>query len=123
MGAAKGDRLPNVPLMTAAIIADYQFSGHALQPRIGATVRYIEERTASFDANPGLPQYRLPSYATVDLRMGVSIGPADLQLYVRNLFDEQGQLSAATVLSSVGGPAQVTLLQPRTIGLSVNASF
>lgn len=123
LGADKGDRLPNVPLMTAAIVADYRFSGHRFEPVIGATVRYIDERTASFDANPGLPQYHLPSYATVDLRLGASVGPADVQVFVRNLFDEQGQLSAATVLSSVGGPAQVTLLQPRTVGVRVNTRF
>lgn len=123
LGALKGDRLPNVAKLTAAVLADYQLSSQGLRPTLGATVRYVDDRSASFDANAGLPQYELPSYVTVDLRLGLSLPRADVQLYARNLFDEEGQLSAATVLSSVGGPAQVTVLQPRTLGVRVTARF
>lgn len=123
LGAAAGDRLPNVPEFTAALTADYELSGDGWRPVIGATVRYIDDRVASFDLNPGLPQYDLPAYATVDLRLGSAFGPVDAQLFVRNLFDEAGQISAATVLSVAGGPAQVTMIQPRTIGVSATTRF
>ena len=123
LGAAEGDRLPNVPEFTAALSADYELSGEGWRPVVGATVRLISDRVASFDANPGLPQYDLPEYATVDLRLGGTFGPVEAQLYVRNLFDEAGQTSAATVLSVAGGPAQVTMIQPRTVGVSATARF
>lgn len=123
LGAAEGDRLPNVPEFTAALSAEYELSGEGWRPVVGATVRLISDRVASFDANPGLPQYDLPEYATVDLRLGGTFGPVEAQLYVRNLFDEAGQTSAATVLSVAGGPAQVTMIQPRTVGVSATARF
>jgi outer membrane receptor protein involved in Fe transport len=123
LGAARGERLPNTPHLTAALNLDYRLADSPLAPTFGATLRYVSDRTASFDANASLPQYRLPSYTSVDLRAGVTAGPVDVQLYVRNLFDVRGQLSAQTVLSSFGGPAQVTILQPRTIGLKLSTGF
>ncbi len=124
LGAAKGERLPNVPKFTAAISADYRMSnGGNLRPTAGATLRFVSDRTASFDANPSLPQYQLPDYVTVDLRAGLAFGSIELQVFARNLFDDRGQLSAATFLSVIGGPAQVTMLQPRTIGISASARF
>lgn len=123
LGADDGDRLPNVPRFTAALNVDYRLSEEGIQPRIGATLRHVSDRNAAFDNNPQLPQYRLPAYTTIDLRAGATFGAIDLQLFVRNLFDERGQLSAFTVLSSAGGPAQVTMLQPRTIGLSATTRF
>lgn len=123
LGARDGDRLPNVPRFTAALNLDYRLSEEGLQPRLGATLRHVSARKAAFDGNAQLPQYRLPAYTSVDLRAGASLGKVDLQLFVRNLFDERGQISAFTVLSSLGGPAQVTMLQPRTIGLSATTRF
>jgi len=123
LGAADGERLPNTPHFTAAINADYRVARSPLHPSIGATLRYVSDRTVSFDANASLPQYRLPDYASVDLRAGITAGPVDVQLYVRNLFDVRGQLSAQTVLSAFGGPAQVTILQPRTFGLELSTRF
>ena len=70
-----------------------------------------------------MPQYRLREYATVDLRGGVTLGSARLQLYCRNVGDERGQLSALTGTSLSGGPANVSILQPRTVGLSVEMNF
>jgi outer membrane receptor protein involved in Fe transport len=123
LGAADGERLPNTPHFTAAVSADYRVASSPLRPSVGATIRYVSNRTASFDANASLPQYRLPGYASVDLRAGLTAGPINVQLYVRNLFDERGQLSAQTVLSGFGGPAQVTMLRPRTIGLELSTRF
>lgn len=123
LGAQDGERLPNVPRFTAALNVDYQLSKQGVQPRLGATLRHVSARNAAFDGNPQLPQYRLPAYTSFDLRAGATLGDVDLQLYVRNLFDTRGQLSAFTVLSSAGGPAQVTMLQPRTIGLTAATRF
>ncbi|MBP7335998.1 TonB-dependent receptor [Niveispirillum sp.] len=123
LGARKGERLPNAARFTASINADYVFRQSDLQPTIGATWRYAGKRTASFDANAGLPQYRLPAYNLTDIRAGITLGEVNLQAYVHNLFDKRAQLSAATALSSLGGPAQVTILRPRTIGLTAGWYF
>ena len=123
LGGVAGDPLPNVPEVSLALTADYELSGEGWRPVVGATVRHVGERVASFDLSAGLPQYELPAYTAIDLRLAGTFGSVEGQLYVRNLFDEAGQLSASTVLSGAGGPAQVTLLQPRTVGVSLTTRF
>lgn len=123
LGARKGERLPNTPHFTASVNADYTLVDMSLKPSLGASVRYGSNQTTSFDGNLSLPQYRLPDYVTVDMRAGFVVGPVDAQIYVHNLFDVRAQLSASTVLSSLGGPAQVTLLRPRTVGLRLMSHF
>ncbi len=125
LGAAKGERLPNVPRFTAALNGDYEFSHAGLRPTIGAALRYVSDRTAAFDnaiQNPSVTflQYRLPAYTAVDLRTGIALSSVNLQLYVRNVFDERGQLSAITYR---GPQPWVAVLQPRTIGISATTSF
>lgn len=124
LGAVKGDRLPNVPKFTATFNIDYRSpEATGLRPTAGATLRFVSDRPSSFDGNFNFPQYRLPDYTAVDLRAGVSFGPVETHLFVRNLFDKRGQLSAVTQLSALGGPAQIAILQPRTIGISATSRF
>jgi iron complex outermembrane receptor protein len=124
IGGRDGERLPNVPKFTATLTADYIVaSGSRVRPTIGGTLRFVSDRTSSFDASQGNPQYRLPDYVTVDFRLGLQIGPVDAQVFIRNAFDERGQLSAQTAWSGAGGPAQVAILQPRTIGISARTNF
>jgi iron complex outermembrane receptor protein len=119
LGGANGERLPNVPRFTAAVNADYNLPGSSLRPTVGATLRHISDRMAAFDRGP-LGQYRLPAYQTVDLRTGITLGPGNaLQLYVHNLFDSRGQLA---VFNNTG-PGRVSILQPRTVGLTATTHF
>ena len=113
--AGKGERLPNVPRFTAALNADYDLPLGNLRPTVGATLRQVDERRTGF----GATAYDLPDYTTVDLRTGLTLERFALQLYLRNIFDERGQLSAA-LLPGIVRPA---ILQPRTIGISVTTSF
>jgi iron complex outermembrane receptor protein len=114
----KGERLPNVPRFTAAVSADYAFAS-SLQPTLGLSMRHVSDRMASYNANTSNRQYRLPDYEALDLRAGLVLGAVDVQLYVRNLLDERGQLSAYTFQ----GFPQVAILQPRTFGLNLTTRF
>lgn len=122
LGAANGERLPNVPRFTASLNADYELPVSSLQPTIGVTARYVGDRTSGFDnavGNPSLqPQYRLPDYTTIDLRAGLLLGAVNAQLYVHNLLDERGQLAAR-----IFGGANVAIQQPRTIGFNATLRF
>lgn len=118
-GGAKGERLPGVPRFTAALSADYLFQRDGWRPSMGATMRYVSDRWALFNNNPAYAQYHLPDYVTVDLRAGTTFGTMDLQLYVRNLFDERGQLSTRTWF----GNSRLAITQPRTIGISTAVKF
>lgn len=123
LGGARGERLPNVPRFTAALNLDYRIDGGRAAPGIGATLRFVSDRRASFDGSASFPQYKLPDYTTIDLRADATLGPVETRFFVRNLFDVRGQLSAVTLLSALGGPAQVSILQPRTIGISASTRF
>jgi outer membrane receptor protein involved in Fe transport len=120
LGAFAGERLPMVPHVTGTLSADYTFAGLAWQPSVGTSMRYVDARWESFDQNAGYPQYHLPDYAVVDLRAGLHFGSLDLQLYARNVLNKLGQISALTGNSQY---AQVTFVQPRTIGLSLTKQF
>lgn len=122
-GGVKGERLPNVAHFTGSVSADYQLADGPARPSIGLTARHVAERMASFDASPRFRQFRLPAYTTVDLRGGVEVNAISLQLYVHNLFDERGELSTFNGYSVFGGPAQVSIMQPRTIGISATTHF
>ena len=123
LGARNGERLPNVPRFTAALSADYLFAVAALQPSVGFTFRSVSNRMASFDNNTTVAQYDLGSYSTFDARAGFVAGRADIQVYVRNVFDEHGQLVIPSGVSSLAGPIEVSILQPRTVGVTATFRF
>lgn len=123
LGGMKGDSLPDSPKVTVALSADYGFSLRGYDADVGATVRHVADRVSSFDMSAGTPQHALPDYTTVDLRFGVDFNAVRAQFYIRNLFDEFGELSAMTSFSVAGGPIQITPLRPRTVGLTLTKRF
>jgi iron complex outermembrane recepter protein len=130
VGGFAGERLPNVAQFTAAGTLDYTILTGGPRPTIGATIRYVSNRDSSF-ANGPTPQYYLPAYTAFDLRGSVTLAAGDttnvqLQLFLHNLFDERGQLSATTNLAfppATNVPAEVTLIQPRTVGINITTNF
>lgn len=118
--AAKGERLPNVPRVTATLGADYLLSQGPLEPSLGATLRYVSDRNANFAAALAPPQYPLSEYLTVDLRAALTVGRVVTQIFVRNVFDERSELAMFNWNSTY---AQAAVLQPRTVGLTATMRF
>ena len=113
-----GQRLPNSPDLAASLgaKASFDLAGHA--GWAGVSERYAGERDASVGA-----AYRMPAYWLTDLNGGIDFGRVSLSLYVRNVFDAHAQLGTSTSEMSLGGPAQVELARPRTVGMTLAASF
>ena len=113
-----GERLPNSADLSASLGAKASFdvAGHA--GWFGASERHAGER----DANVGA-SYKMPGYWLTDLNGGIDFGRVSLSMYVRNLFDAHAQLATSTAILSLGGPAQVELSRPRTVGVTLAASF
>ena len=120
---SEGERLPNNPEFAASLglKGTFDVGGHASY--IGLSERYAGERNAGFDTSQTAPNYHMPAYWLTDLNGGIDIGHISLGLYVRNLFDAHAQLGTSTAEMALGGPAQVELARPRTLGLTVTASF
>jgi outer membrane receptor protein involved in Fe transport len=124
LGGISGERLPDAPRVTTALTADYSFPLQGnLTGFVGGSFRYLGDRYASFDGSMGVPQYHLPSYTVTDLRAGLEWGGVASSLYVKNLFDKRGEMSAFTGFSLAGGPAQLSIIKPRTIGIRTSVRF
>ena len=120
---SSGARLPNSPTLAASLGAktSFELGGHA--GSFGVSERYAGERNAGFDGSQSAPNYRMPAYWLTDVQGGVELGKISLALYVRNVFDAHAQLGTSTAELALGGPAQVELARPRTLGLTLTAGF
>ena len=118
-----GERLPDAPKVAALVSARYEFDAGKTPSFVALTMAYTGDRTTSFEANAGLPSHKLPAYSTLNVNGGFSVGGMDIGMYVRNLTDERGQLSAYTGFAGSGGPTWVTVIRPRTIGVTLNHAF
>jgi len=123
VGGSAGETLPNTPKTSFALSADYSFPIGAWTGSAGATYKYTDDRKAGFDDATQFVQYDLPSFDAIDLRAGLSKDSWSFNLYARNVTDERGQLSAYTGFSALGGPARVSVIRPRTIGLLIGKQF
>ena len=120
---SSGARLPNSPSLAVSLGAKASFDvgGHA--GWFGASERYAGERNAGFDGSGTAPNYKMPAYWLTDLQGGIDFGKISLGLYARNVFDAKAQLGTSTAEMALGGPAQVELARPRTLGLTLTAGF
>jgi outer membrane receptor protein involved in Fe transport len=134
-GGLAGDRLPYTPEISANLAVDYEWalSGSA-EAFVGANIRAVSDQAAGFDQ-----EYRadfgrrlvIDGYETVDLRAGAYFGRYSLSVYVRNLTNSDGLINAGgyprQIPPVVGGTnlpfATAASLRPRTIGVTVGASF
>jgi iron complex outermembrane recepter protein len=121
-----GVRLPLSPRYNFALIGSYDVDlpGGYLGS-INVTDRWIGERHAGFGTPISQP-YNLASYNITDLNFTVrSSYHLEYGLFVRNLFDKAGEVSANIVplQYNPAAPVQVFLAQPRTVGLSINYKY
>ncbi len=128
LGTVVGQRLPLVPRISGAATADYHTSLNAdWDLQLGGGLRYVGSRPAYLFVAP-LPPVAMPeaSYVAVDLNGHLSHGPWSLGLFVKNLFDKRAYVTKTGLTDALTGElAQVSaaVLQPRTIGLSIDRTF
>jgi outer membrane receptor protein involved in Fe transport len=118
--ARKGDHVPSVPQWSGSFTIDYERPlWGELSGKIGGGYRYVGERNSKFPgsdvASSTNPNVVLPAYHAIDASVGVMNRHLTVAMYARNLTNEEAYLS--------GGTLNVTLLQPRTVGLSVDVQF
>ncbi|QLF93615.1 TonB-dependent receptor [Pseudomonas sp. ABC1] len=109
--AYKGNRLQNVARNSASLALVYDagtlFGGDGL--RLGASARYVGERSGDSENSFDLPSYTVAdTFVSYDTQVGEH--DLGLQLNVKNLFDRQYYPSAANRnYVSMGDPRQVQL--------------
>ncbi len=122
LGGKDGDRLPYSAPLSGSLNADYSRPlSDGVQGFVGGSVRFEGRRRSGFNGVFG--QTSVPSYTTVDLRAGVDWRNYRLEAYVKNLADKRGILSIDGSGSASGSAVEEGLIRPRTVGLSLSASF
>ncbi len=119
LGGVAGERLPTAPKVAASLGGRLDVGAGF----IGAQLGHVGARTVSFTGSAGTPSYRLPAYTTLDLNGGTTIADFEVGVYVRNLNDERGQVSANTQFAGFGAPVTVNYIRPRTFGVTASRSF
>ena len=124
--ADPGARLPLSPRYNFAVLGTYDFN--IINNYTGAltvTDRYLGGRNVGF-GTPVSPLYGLRAYSTTDLNLAVK-APHGLEygLFLKNVFDKAGEVSANTAANEYNpaAPVPVYISQPRTVGLSVKVKF
>ena len=97
---------------------------------VGANVTYISSRYAEFAGAPPspttLPRLEYPGYASVNLQAGVRYAPWLFNLFANNVGDKRGIMGSQTCCSMTNPTATgayLSVIQPRTVGLSVSRDF
>jgi iron complex outermembrane receptor protein len=123
----EGARLPLSPRFSGAIAADYTFlRNDTLTGDFNLADRYIGTRNAGYPGSAIAPLYELASYNIVDMTLSVRWKNGwEVGSYVKNVFDERGEISANTTTNVFvpSAPVPVTLTQPRTVGITLAKSF
>jgi iron complex outermembrane recepter protein len=113
---AAGDRLPYTPRFSGSLTAEDVFVLYGeLAGFVGGSVSYVGDREGWFTAQP--PRPYLPSYARTDLHAGVRYKDWSFQLFGNNVTDKRGVLNNDQPIYGI------SLIQPRTIGLSLSRTF
>jgi iron complex outermembrane recepter protein len=123
VGGSSGDPLPFAPKWSTAVDGDYTFPVFAsYKGFVGAQWSYVGTRSTDFASSTVSGQVGLPHYNTVDARLGVDNDRYRVTLYAKNLNDSR----AVTNFVDTGSPGlngDITVIQPRTIGLTLSAKF
>ena len=126
VGGRDGDRLPYTPKTSYSVHADYEWPlADSRSAYLGASFSHLSEVPASFDAAFVAENDRqrfLPSYDTLDVRAGWDFGTVSLELFGRNLTNDEGKTSDASGNTPLGALA-TGVIRPRSYGLTVTAEF
>jgi outer membrane receptor protein involved in Fe transport len=113
--------LPLSPKFNFALQATYNYDlGGGIGGAVNVSDVYVGNRGEGFAGSELDPLYTLPAYNTVNLNLAFYFPHSmEVDAYVKNIFDTEGQVSASTLNNALitDAPVPVYLSQPRTIGV------
>lgn len=114
-----GDRVPNVPELTASVFADYAFDLGSWESNARLDYQYVGDSYSDF--NPSRPVYtEQGDYSLVNLRLSFGRAQYKFEVFANNIFDEQAIVTSSI---DVRRPLEVIPLRPRTIGVGFGYQF
>jgi iron complex outermembrane recepter protein len=115
----EGDRLPGSPRVSANLAAQYDFK---LAGR-NAFVRADSFYTGRLYQSVGEAGFPAGDYVKVDARAGVTLDNLSVELFVRNLTNDDAFTWRALGVTPTSTPMAGFQLRPRTIGIQLGYSF
>ncbi|MBB3912387.1 TonB-dependent receptor [Sphingomonas desiccabilis] len=127
VGGRKGDQLPYTPKVAVSANADYDWDmGNGTKPYVGASLRFLGDQSGpyspAFVAATGR-QFRIPSYAVVDLRAGIEFDRFSIEAYAKNLTNSEGKTSVVGEGNYPFGAVGTGVIRPRSVGVTLGAGF
>ncbi len=125
LNANTGDPLPYAPKWTTALDGQYEWAAFAdYKGYFGANWSYVDGRSSDFASSATTPagQKDLPSYNTWGVRVGFDNARYRFSIYGKNLSDARG-ITNFLAASPSAPYSEVSVIQPRTWGLSISAMF
>jgi outer membrane receptor for monomeric catechols len=125
VGGLDGDPLSWVPEWSFGLTGDYAWplQGSSVA-HVGGSVGYTGERPADFGDRDAAGNLRdFDSFVTVGLNAGVDFGAWSLEVYGRNLTEEEGVTSVDTGGFLPNGALALGVIRPRTIGVALATRF
>jgi outer membrane receptor protein involved in Fe transport len=90
---------------------------------LGGSVNYIGSRLWEFTSNAQQPRLNLPAYTTATLHAGARHDTWSINVFVNNVGNRRGVVGILPV-PALGTPGYyTTVVQPRTVGITVARSF
>jgi outer membrane receptor protein involved in Fe transport len=125
VGGVSGNPLPYAPKWGTSLDGEYDWAAFSnYKGFVGATWSYVGTRSTDFgssaDATP--VQVGLESYNTIAARIGLENDRYRVTLYGKNLGDSRG-ITSYVSSGAPGLAGDITVIQPRTIGVTLSAKF
>jgi iron complex outermembrane receptor protein len=120
-----GDQLPNIPRYSGSVRASYTrpISGD-WSASVGGGLRMQDARVS--DVNHAPDSRGLPGFGALDLDASLFNGRYTLRLFAKNVTDTHAYLTYNTLengLTSAVSEIEASVLQPRVIGVAIDAKF
>jgi outer membrane receptor protein involved in Fe transport len=118
--------LPYTPKTSYSANADYEWPlADGRSAYLGASFSHLDDVPAAFSAayvaEFGSQRY-LPSYDMVDVRAGWDFGKVSVELFGRNLTNDDGKTSDAAG-NTPNGAISTGVIRPLSYGVTVTAEF
>jgi iron complex outermembrane recepter protein len=124
LSGRSGDRLPNSARWSGSVTTDYERPiGADWFARVGAGYRYVGNRYSAVESSPAA--IRSASYGVVDLNASLFDDRWAVRLFAKNLANKRTYLTPSVFYDAFGGAARIdaSVLQPRTLGVSLDVRF
>ena len=121
--APSGTRLPITPRFKVSGTARYSTPIGAARAYVQGLVAHQSSASSDLRVDKAAALGRLQPYTSANLSIGGELSNYTFEVFVRNLWDERGQISRFQQCGSCDQRPYIVPIAPRTIGLRAGAKF